>query len=380
MKAVGMVISLLLTACASAPPMPPAGDLFHDELFAPPSEPIDPADAMAVSPEMRQYLATKIPNVARHSDRKRLLIDALYNKDELRLEYDAAQTRTAAQAFNARQGNCLALVMMTSALAKELGLAVRYREVLGTDELERFGDIYLSVGHVNLSLDDRPSHNGIVGIALEDSLTVDFVPSRNAQVSRTRPIREQTVIAMYLNNRAVEVLTRGDVTGAYWWVRQSIQEDPEYTSAYLTLGVVYRKHRRPDLADPVLARVTEREPGNIRAITNRMLVLQDLGRVNDAVSLQKQLERMDPHPPYSYFREAMTAMRERRFELARDLLARESARAPHNHEFQFWLAVANLELHDTDRARAHLKLAIEYSTTRKDRDLYAGKLAKLDGR
>ena len=105
-----LLLSALLAACASAPPMPPAAGLFHDELFAAPSAPIVPAQAMAVSPAMRKYLADKILSGPRFLDRKQQLIDALYRKDELLLEYDAAVTRTAAQAFEARSGNCLALV------------------------------------------------------------------------------------------------------------------------------------------------------------------------------------------------------------------------------------------------------------------------------
>ena len=106
--------------------MPPAAMLFHDELFSAPSAQIDPDAALAISPAMRSYLAAKSVNRVHGADRRRQLIDALYRGD-LKLEYDATMTRTAAQAFEARSGNCLALVLMTAAFAKELGLTVRYQ-------------------------------------------------------------------------------------------------------------------------------------------------------------------------------------------------------------------------------------------------------------
>ena len=62
---------------------------------------------------------------------------------------------------------------------------------------------------------------------------------------------------------------------------------------------------------------------------------------------------------------------------ARDLFAKEVARAPYNHEFQFWLALAYLRLGSVEEARKHLALALENSTTRGERDLYAAKLEKL---
>ena len=368
-----LLISFWLAACASTPPMPPADGLFHDELFEAPSAPIQPDDAMAVSVEMRRYLASKIKSGV---DRKQQLIDALYRKDELLLEYDAAFTRTAAQAFDARSGNCLALVMMTAAFAKELGLSVRYQSVLGDDSWDRAGDIYVSVGHVNLTLSDRPPQAGL-GLMDTGQLTIDFVPPRNARAVRARVIQEHTVVAMYLNNRAVESLTRGELSDAYWWAREAIRKDPQLTSAYITLAVVYRNQRHPEFAEQALARVAAREPGNTKAMSNRVLVLRDLGRQTEAEALQQQLLQLDPHPPFSYFHEGMAALRERRFEAAKKLFIKEIDRAPYQHEFQFWLAVTYLELHDPGRATTHLTRAMEVSTTRKDHDLYAAKLGRL---
>ena len=371
-----LLFSVLLASCASAPPMPPAAGLFHDELFEAPSVPINPAEAMAVSANMRRYVSDKILSGSRFEDRKQQLVDALYRKDELLLEYDAAETRTAAQAFEARSGNCLALVMMTAAFAKELGLSVRYQTVLGDDSWDRSGDLYVSVGHVNLTLADRPPLTGF-GFMDTGQLTIDFVPPRNARAVRARVIREHTVVAMYLNNRAVEALARGQLSDAYGWVREAIRIDPELLSAYITLGVVYRNRHHPELAEQALLRVSEREPGNTKAMSNRVLVLRDLGRHAEASALMQQLARLDPHPPFSYFHEGMAALREHRFEAARKLFIKEVDRAPYHHEFQFWLAVTYLELHDAGRATAHLTKAMETSTTRKDHDLYAAKLGRL---
>ena len=371
-----LLLSFVLAACASTPPMPPAAGLFHDELFAAPSAPVRPAEAMAVSPAMRKYLADKILSGPRVLDRKQQLIDALYRKDELLLEYDAAVTRTAAQAFEARSGNCLALVLMTSAFARELGLSVRYQSVLGEDAWDRSGDFVVSVGHINLTLSDRPPQNGI-GIMDTGQLTIDFVAPRNARALRTRVIQEHTVIAMFLNNRAVEALTQGQIDDAYWWAREAIAKDPELLSAYITLGVVYRNRQRPELAEQVLLRVAEREPENTKAMSNRALVLRDLGRHAEADALLRRLDQLDPHPPFSYFHAGMAALRERRFETARGLFTKEVDRAPYHHEFQFWLAITYLELHDAARATEHLTKAMQVSTTRKDHDLYAAKLGRL---
>ncbi len=371
-----LLLSMLLAACAGAPPLPPTDSLFHDELFAPPSIVIAPDEALAISAEMRRYIATRLASRSRFDDPKQRLFDALYRQDELRLEYDAAITRTAAQAFEARAGNCLSLVMMTAAFAREMGLAVSYQLVRGDDTWDRTGELYVAVGHVNLKLGERPSPFG-VGFMQRDSMTIDFMPSRNARALHTREITQATIIAMYLNNRAVEALTRSQLDYAYAWAREAIRTDPELPAAYLTLGVVYRNRHRPELADLALRRVTDRDPDNVKALANRIVVLRDLGRAAEAQALVERLDRLDPHPPFSYFHQGMAALRERRFEAARALFEKEVARAPYQHEFQFWLAVTWLELHDPTRAATHLKLAVEASTTRQDHDLYAAKLDRL---
>jgi len=374
--AASLFISLLLAACANTLPMPSPEALFHDELFEAPSAPINPDEALAVSAEMRHYIATRLVGRSRFDDPRRQLFDALYRKDELRLEYDAAVTRTAAQAFEARTGNCLSLVMMTAAFAKELGLTVHYQVAHADATWDRSGDIYLLVGHVNLVLGGRPSQFG-ANATERDSMTIDFLPSRNVRALHTREIQERTIVAMYLNNRAVEELTSGRLSDAYAWAREAIRKDPELPGAYLTLGVVYRNLHHPGLADIALRQVTEREPNNTMALSNRALVLRDLGRHAEADVLTQRLARLDPHPPFSYFHQGLAALRERRLDAALALFTKEVDRAPYQHEFQFWLAITYLELHDPQRAAEHLSQAMEASTTRKDRALYAAKLDRL---
>ena len=86
---------------------------------------------------------------------------------------------------------------------------------------------------------------------------------------------------------------------------------------------------------------------------------------------------LEPLAPFHDFNLGMQAMRRGDFRSARELFAREVARADHYHEFHFWLAVASAQLGDLPAARKHLALALENSTTRDQHEIYAGKLARL---
>jgi tetratricopeptide (TPR) repeat protein len=380
MKTTAAVLcSLLLAACASAPLAPPPTKLFHDELFAPPAEAIDGSAALAVSPEMREYVKSHFLRLNRGPDRKLALIEALYRLSDLRLEYDAAYTRTASQAFAARSGNCLALVMMTGALAKEIGVKVQYQSVVSDPVWARAGGVYISVGHVNLKLVD-PADSFVKSLSNDRSMTVDFLASKDADSLRSQPIEERTVIAMYLNNHAVESLTDGNFDEAYWWAREAVRTDSDLLIAYTTLGVVYRNRHRPEFAEQAFSFVAQRDPTSAAALTNQALALRDLGRYAEASALQKQIGALEPNPPYSYFDQGMTALRQHRLDDARRLFTKEVDRAPYQSEFQFWLAETYAEMRDADRAADHLQKALEASTTRRDRDLYAAKLSMLKSR
>jgi tetratricopeptide (TPR) repeat protein len=373
MKTWGAVaISVLLAACATVPPE--RGDaLFHDRLFAPASERIDAADVFALSSGMREFLDNDVARVVQRKGSQQGLFDAIHDQGQLELEYDTAITRNASQAFAARAGNCLSLVLMTAAFAKAMNIPVHYQNVFVDETWSRNGNFYLSIGHVNLTLGRR-----LTAVDRnETALTIDFLPPRDIRGLHSWAIGEPTIVAMYMNNRAVESLTAGNANDAYWWAREAIVQEPRFLSAYNTLGVVYQSHGNLSEAQQALEHVLRKEPANAAAMSNLAAVLRARGQVAAAQELTRRLERMEPNPPFGYFKRGLAAMRDGDYKLAKDMFSKEVDRAAYYHEFQFWLALAYVGLGEMDRARAHLAIALENSTTRKDHDLYAAKLDHL---
>ena len=371
-----VLLSLMLASCASAPVATRTEHLFQDRLFAAPSQRIDAADVFAVSDEMKHYVRVEIAGQLAAKGRQRGLFDALYSTSQLRLEYDSAMTRNASQAFAARSGNCLSLVIMTAALAKELGLAVRYQRVSSEEAWSRSGGMYFSSGHVNVTLGRKQSDPRIL-FDERNLLTIDFLPLKETDVQHAWAIREETVVAMYMNNRAAESLAEEKLNDAYWWAREAIRQDPGFMSSYNTLGVIYRRHERLREAEQVFKHVLERDPGNLQVMGNLALVYDDQGREEESDALMKKVERMQPYPPFHFFNLGLAAMQEGDFKAARDYFTREVDRDATYHEFQFWLAAAYLGLGDVKQARSHLTLAMQNSTTRGEHDLYAAKLDRL---
>ncbi len=375
-----VLVTLLLTlgGCASTPPGAPPAPVLRDAPFAPPSERIDAADAFALSPAMRHYLGVEIAGSLRTKGRQRGLIDALYSKQQLKIEYDATMTRNAAQAFEARAGNCLSLVIMTAALAKELGLAVQYQSVFVDDTWSRSGSLYVASGHVNLTLAPRATDVRLGYHDISTQTTIDFLPPEDLRGQRARTIGEATVLAMYMNNRAAEALAQDRLDDAYAWAREAVTQDPRFLSGHNTLGVIYQRHGNRAEAEQVFRSLVAVEPDNTTALSNLAQLLRESGRTAEAEPLTRRLLAIQPEPPFLYFNRGMAAMQSGDYRTARDNFSKEVDRAAYYHEFHFWLALAYAGLGDMPHARAHLTTAVENSTRRDDRELYAAKLDRLN--
>jgi Tfp pilus assembly protein PilF len=372
----GLLLIFSLLGCATVAPVAAPPQLFHDALFRPSAQDFSAEQVFAFSPAMQDYLDFGMRNQLRSKGSRQGLLDALYNKSSLQLEYDSGDTRDAAQAFADRRGNCLSLVIMTAAFAKRLGLPVRYQSVYVDEVWSRSGGLYLLSGHVNLSLGRSLSESrDVVGDG--SMLTVDFLRQPPGSRQRSQVIEEHTIVAMFMNNRAAESLQAGQVDAAYWWVRAALKADPKMLAAYNTLGVVYRRHGDLSLAEAPLRHVLAQEPANTQAMSNLRLLLADLGRPDEAAQLAQRLAQLQPYPPYKFFDLGMAAMRAGDFQTAKAWFGKEIERSAYFHEFHFWLALANYGLGDLPAARQELGLAMENSTTPQDRQLYTSKLDLL---
>ena len=374
MKNISIVLlSLIVSGCAHVANPQQPDHLFRDALFAPPTERVGTADVFALSDAMKNYLHVDIAEQLRVKGAQQGLIDAMYSKAQLKVEYDSTETRNAAQTFNDRVGNCLSLVIMTSALAKELGLPVHYQSVFVDESWSRAGGLYFSAGHVNLTV-GRRYHD--VKSRVDDNvmMTIDFNPPRANRRHHTWAITEATVLAMYLNNRAAEALARARLNDAYWWAREAIRQDPSFESTYNTLGVIYRRHGNFVDAENAFRHALDRDPLNIQAMSNLIMVLADQGRFSESKELAAKLEQRRPYPPFHFFNLGQTAMSAGDFKTARDMFAKEVERDAHNHEFHYWLGSVYYRLGDLNRSRKHLAIAMDFSPTRNIHNVYAAKL------
>jgi Tfp pilus assembly protein PilF len=370
-------ISLLaiICACAQAPVVraPTETQLFNDSLFKARTMSFEPESVFTITPAMRDYINKAFSADKQTHNATQTLFTALYDKAQLKLDYDSSYTRNAIEAFEAKSGNCLSLVLMTAAFAKELGLMVRYQTVYTPENISRDEQTIYYSSHLNIVLGKA----GVYDSANGSAMVIDFLTPKDAGKQRATVVKEQTVLSMYMNNRAVEELQLQRLDSAYWWAKQAIINAPAFVPAYNTLAIVYERHGNLPEAERVLRHALALDATNHAVLSNLSQVMLELGNREEAAHLQRLLRQVSPTPPFHFFDLGMAAMKVKDYRSARDYFTQEIRRAELNSEFHYWLAIAHIELNEVSNARKHLIIAKENALTAKEQALYSAKLSEL---
>lgn len=369
---------IVLAGCASTPPPapPPPEQWFADHLFKPPAAPIDDA-IFAPSEAMREFVSRTMSSSARARSPREALVDAVSKEAQLKLSYDTLQTRNAAEAFEARAGNCLSLVVMTAAFADMLGVPVQFNSVLVDESWSRTDNVYFASGHVNLTL-SRAGGGERLGYDTAHSVTIDFLPPQDLRGLRMRPISRDTVLAMFLNNRAAEALAGQRLDDAYWWARRAVERVPQALTAHNTLAVVYVRRGALGKAEALLRHVHQLEPGNTKVMFNLAQVLERSGRATEAAPLRARIAELEAVPPFHHFDRGLALLARGEYAEAKKHFGLELARSSEYHELHFGMALATYYLGDFSASSKHLAKAVSLSHTARERDLYSAKARALD--
>ena len=169
--------------------------------------------------------------MARRADRTtrlRQLINALISRETFGLKYDET-TRTAAETFAARRGNCLSFCHMFVAMARHVGLLAHYQEVDTPPDWSFRDGAFVLNRHVNVVVD-----LGRVGERVVDFNMADFRASYDRRL-----ITDARALAHYDNNMAVERMQAGDTAGALSYLRRAAGHDPGFSPVWTNLGILY---------------------------------------------------------------------------------------------------------------------------------------------
>jgi Flp pilus assembly protein TadD len=194
---------------------------------------VDPAatpDPLRYDEEMR-WTALRLAGSGTQVERLRQLQDALFDENRFPFRYELEGTRTAMEAFRARDGNCLSFTSLFIAMARSLGIPVRAASPLYSVGSETQGDLIVVSTHIVAVFQDA------AGLAVFD---FDRRSDRQVPVAVT-VLNDLRVTSLYLSNLGVRALRDGDSGRARALLESAARLAPDSPATLGNLGVARRR-------------------------------------------------------------------------------------------------------------------------------------------
>ena len=150
---------LLLSACVSVSTDPRSEPevqalLQGDQVFSEPvsADEVPTVDLLSVSDEMAAFIAAEVGDVRVPAVKFRRMFKGLNRDGYFKANYIADSTRTAAETFHHKTGNCLSYTSMFIALAREAGLDANFQIVRVPPNWDADSGYLIRYTHVNVVL------------------------------------------------------------------------------------------------------------------------------------------------------------------------------------------------------------------------------------
>ncbi|MBH1531690.1 UDP-N-acetylglucosamine-peptide N-acetylglucosaminyltransferase [Stenotrophomonas maltophilia] len=310
-----------------------------------------PQQVFAIPPAMRDMLRTQVINRS-YSREQRLqaLVEMIFDRHGLDLQYDADATLTVSEIWQQRRANCLAFTLMFVALAREAGIQARVQEVgqvVSWYQDQAQGLVY-SVGHVNAG----------VGFAGRFA-TVDL--DRNVLYDRRGPlpISQARALAHFYNNRGAERMASGDLVGARTFFNAALAQDNSFAATWNNLGVLENRTGDTAAARRALETALRLDGRQDAALTNASALYRKLGMVVQAQALEQRLQSVQREDPFAQYMLGAEAERAGQLDQAIRYYRQAVRLYDTAHQFHFGLARAYFLAGQLKRADRELLRAQE---------------------
>ncbi|TQV84093.1 tetratricopeptide repeat protein [Exilibacterium tricleocarpae] len=325
-------------------------------------------DVFALSEPMREFLERYVSRRAGDGTKLRQLLQAIFHKGVLGLEYDPFKTYTAGDTFLNQEGNCLSFTLMFVAMARALSIDVYINEVDVPPIWEmQDRDTFVFYKHVNAVVNLKRGESKVVDLNLED-YDVNY---------RQRRISDRLATAQYYNNRGVQFFYQDEFPEAFRHLRKAIELEPDVSYLWGSLGSLYRRAgllREAEIAYLQALRLSHRD---FVALSNLGRVYTQLGEPDKAGQFHRLAKSFRETNPYYRYNQAKEAFDAGDPEAALALVKDAIRRYRKEHRFHHLAAVIHYRLGNMKQARSSLKYAAKVALDESVSGRYRHKLDKL---
>jgi len=371
--------ALFLAGCASfpgadAPPPDVAPDLLTGErVFDQPVTPaeVPAAEPLAVSPAMREFLRSEVGNTNFVSTRFERLVRGMLREGYFNGGYDADQTRTAAETFELKSGNCLSFTNLFVALARALDIDARFQMVAVPPSWDADSGFLIRYTHINVLVD---------GVNLDrragtDQFTMDFNAVHPDPDYPRFLVSDRYARALYYGNRSVQSLRNDEFRESLAYLQRALALEPANPDLWINVGAFYAKMADYASAVEAFEAVLEMDPRNKSAISGLGRAHRRLGNIARAEAYEADIRRYRERNPFYHFALAQSYYERDRFDQALTAVDRALDLKGRNARFHFLKALTLQRLGDSAGAQAHFDRASRLGDYRDLKQRYINDLA-----
>lgn len=322
-------------------------------------------DVMALSDEMKAFLDEHV-SMDNPLHRFQKLVYVVFNDEFLNLTYDNSRTKTAAETFQDRNGNCLSFTNMFVAMARYVDLESRFQEVNIVPTWDRNGRVVMLNRHIN----------AVVQI-FGRKYVVDFNPNAERINAKTWVVADSRALAQYYNNVGAEYFSHGATDKARAYFMKAVQTDPQVPFIWSNLGVSYSLSKMEAEAEYAYLKALDLNGDEYTAMHNLAKLYSRTERFSDAARYERRVQAYRERNPYYHFNQGEEAYTVGNYDEALKHYRRALRRKPKEHDFLFGLAKAYARLGDHNHAEEYLKKAAEFAPDRYNKHRYNQKLQLL---
>lgn len=336
------------------------------------------AEIFALPDDAVQSLRGKLALYDSTQERSYALLNFIFKENKGAMEYINGETLTAAQALQRGQANCISLTILAYSLAKSVGFETEFRDVKIPEYwITRNGESFLN-GHVNLHVQALyPEEKSSVAYSAGSSYVIDF--ERGAGLGRLpfRVIQQNDIVALFYNNKAAETMEKGDYKKAKLYLNAAGRAQPSLPDTWNNLAVWYKRQGQLALAEQAYLQSLQLAPNHSNTMANLAILYTQLGRQDEALQLERKVERNRQLNPYYFLMLGNEAVAQQQFAEAQKYYQHSLLLNDQIAETHFSLAKVFLQQGRYSLAANHLNKARLLTGPGPERDVLQHKLELL---
>jgi Flp pilus assembly protein TadD len=314
-------------------------------------DPVPRDQVMAIPPALSAQLHERVlTGDPSQTQRFQRLVHFIVDDDGLGMTYQEDATYTVAEAYAARQANCLTFTLLVLALAREAGLEAYPQEMGETLSWREVDGTVYRDNHINAGI-----RIGGHRYTIDPAADLVFVGKPPVVVSQDR------LLAHYYNNVAVDRLQQGQLPAALQDMSVALALDPGYATLWSNVGVMRLHSGDATAAEHAYTRALSIDPKDASALFNMVQLLDRRGDRRE-VYYRQRLSRVEQKDPLQQYLEALDYERSGDYRHAIESLQRAIQLKPDEHRFYATLARVYQRAGDVKRARSALASAQSLSS------------------